>query len=68
MGLLDNIKKTKFGLGGKTPNVLDQSLPTSTLHKTTSVNGTPVDKNGRKPSSLDLNAKTPKKYLDTPPK
>ena len=69
MGLLDKIKQTKFGLGGKTPNTLPQSLPNSTMHNTTSLNGVPVDKNIKvQPSRLDLNAKTPKKYLDNPPK
>lgn len=67
MGLLDKITESTLGLKGVTPSVLDQSLPTSTLHNSTSINGIPSVA-GKKPSTLDLDGKSPKKYLDSAPR
>jgi hypothetical protein len=68
MGLIDLIKKTRFGFGGITPNRTPSSLPGSKLHNTYSINGQPdVDINVN-PSRLDLDGKTPKRYIDNPPK
>ena len=66
MGLLTSLPKMRLGLQGKTPDVLPGSLASSKLHDTFSVNGTPSLSKGA-PSTLDLNAETPKQYLDNTP-
>ncbi len=66
MGLLASIKKMRLGLGGTTPDIMPGSLPSSKLHNTSSVNGSPALKKGV-PSILDLDGKNPAKYLDNPP-
>lgn len=67
MGLLTLLSKSRFGLGGKTPNTLSQSLPNSALHNTYSLNGTPNLGNEPRPSRLDLNGRTPSQYLNNLP-
>lgn len=66
MGLLNLIKKSLLGWGGQTPPSSQSNNPNSTLHNTSSINGTPFI--GKKPSRLDLDGVTPPKYLDNPPK
>lgn len=56
----------RLGLKGETPAVTAGSLKSSTLHNTTSINGTPASKKGLNPSRLDKDGKTPKGYLDSP--
>jgi hypothetical protein len=53
MALLNSISKSSLGLKGKTPNSFD---PESKLDPLTLAG-----------SQLDLDGKTPKKYLDNPP-
>lgn len=67
MGLLASIQKMRLGLKGITPSIISQSLPSSTMHNTTSINGRPALK-GIKPSRLDLDGITPKKYTDNLPR
>jgi hypothetical protein len=67
MGLLTLLSKSRFGLGGKTPSTLAQSLPTSTLHNTYSLNGSPNLANEPRPSRLDLQGQTPKQYINNLP-
>jgi len=66
MGLLTSISNMRLGLQGKTPNVMPSALPSSKLHNTYSINGTPSLNRGI-PSLLDLDGLTPSKYLDNPP-
>lgn len=68
MGLINLISKSIFGLKGKTPQTLSESLPNSTLHNTYSINGNPARRNSPMPSRLDLNGLKPKAYLDNLPK
>ena len=65
MGLLKLIEKTRLGLKGLTPPVTPGSLPSSTLHNTTSLNGVPPSP--KAPSRLDLDGKTPPAYIDNLP-
>lgn len=66
MGLLKLIEKTRLGLKGLTPPVTPGSLSSSTLHKTTSLNGIPNLPNSV-PSRLDLDGKLPGQYIDNLP-
>lgn len=60
--ILDNIDKSSLGLKGQTPAKRAGAKETSTLHYLSSINGKP--NSIQKPSQLDLDGKTPKKYLD----
>ena len=53
---------------GVTPTAPIGSTDQSKLHYTYSVNGVPFLRSRPEPSQLDLNGKTPKKYLDTLPR
>jgi len=66
MSILQNQLKSTLGLKGETQKARTGSVPGSTLHNTSSLNGIPVI--ARPPSELDLNGKTPKKYTDNLPK
>lgn len=66
MGIIDTQLKSKFGYGGKQPARWPGSNKASTLHNTSSINNRPAIQ--RRPSDLDLDGKTPAKYLDNPPK
>ena len=67
MAIINNQLTSKFGLKGKTPNKLAGSLKSSTLHNTSSINNIPSIA-PKRPSDLDLDGKTPSRYLDNPPK
>jgi hypothetical protein len=66
MSIIKNQLKSTLGLKGETQTPRIGSVPGSTLHNTSSINGTPVIT--RTPSELDLNGKLPKKYTDNLPK
>lgn len=66
MSIIKTQLKSKFGYEGKKPAKWPGSDKGSTLHNTSSINNKPAI--SRTPSSLDLDGKTPKKYLDNPPK
>jgi len=65
-GILDTqTPKSRLGLKGRTPKVPLGATDKSTQHNTSSINNVPEF---TKPvSGLDLNGKTPAKYLDNPP-
>ena len=54
MGILDNLKNTILGYKGQTPPLFSNVLP--------------QNPDGLIGSNLDLDGKTPDKYLDNPPK
>ena len=60
MALIDKISNV-LGFGGKTQKPVAGADKLSTLHYTTSINNTP--KGSRPASSLDLDGKTPPKYV-----
>ncbi len=65
MGILNKLQTTGSPYSknnGATPSVPD--LAGSKLHNEYSINGNPSLKGYPKPSSLDLDGKTPDKYLD----
>ena len=66
MSLLTKLKESVLGLQGTTPNVREGAKNTSTLHNLSSLNDNPDIL--AKPSELDLDGKTPSKYMDNPPK
>jgi hypothetical protein len=66
MSILKTQLKSKLGLGGVKQKTIPGSLPGSTLHNTSSINGKPTTK--RSPSKLDLDGKTPRKYTDKLPR
>lgn len=66
MSILNTQLKSKLGLKGATQKPIPGSLPGSTLHNTSSLNGKPAIK--RSPSKLDLDGITPKKYTSNLPK
>lgn len=66
MSLLDKLNNTWLGFKGMRPFITAGSLPNSTLHNTSSINNIPSIK--RKPSTLDLDGKTPRTYKDDAPK
>ncbi len=66
MGLLNLLKTSLLGWKGQTPPSSQSNSPNSTLHNTSSINGSPTIV--QKPSNLDLDGKTPPRYLDNPPK
>jgi len=63
MGLLDLLKTSKLGLKGKTPPTRAGAKSTSQLH----VQGTEKLTIRPDESNLDLDGKTPSRYLDNPP-
>jgi len=52
--ILKNIAASNLGLKGKTPEIRQAAKPEATIHTTVKAEN----------SRLDLDAKTPKKYLD----
>lgn len=66
MSLIDKLKDTWLGFKGIKPSNTPGSLPNSTLHNTSSINNVPSIR--RKPSTLDLDGKTPRTYKDNAPK
>lgn len=66
MGIIKTQLQSRFGLGGRKPAQTLGANPKSTLHNTSSINNNPAIL--RTPSNLDLDGKTPDKYLDNPPK
>lgn len=54
-----------LGLKGQTPAKRPGANPASTLHNQSSINNNPAIE--QSPSGLDLDGKTPDKYLDNPP-
>lgn len=74
MGLIDKLESggaSNQSFNGKKPNQSPFSTPQSNLHNTFSLNGQPQIaslKASSTPSSLDLDGKTPAKYLDNPPR
>lgn len=67
MGIIDTqLAGSKLGLQGKTPSTRPGAKNDSTLHFQSSINDKPDIE--QSPSSLDLDGKTPGKYLDNPPK
>lgn len=70
MGILKSFQEkgsTLSSLGGKTPST--PNLKDSKLHNTYSLNGTPnIAGVKQSPSVLDLDGKTPSKYVDNLPK
>jgi hypothetical protein len=67
MGLREMIKKTRLGYGGEKPTYRADNTKLSPLHNRYSIDGEPKLTGYPKPSSLDLNGLTPKKYLENPP-
>ena len=57
---------SELGFKGNLPPRYEGSNPRSTLHYQSSINNQPAIT--RPPSDLDLNGKTPPKYLDNPPR
>lgn len=74
MGLLDKLTKPGQGstlsqFDGASPGKYSNSPgPASRLHYEYSINGNPNVLTSPQPSNLDLDGKTPSKYLDNPPK
>lgn len=58
---------SRFGRGGKKPDLLPGANPKSTLHNTSSINNSPSIA-PLKPSRLDLDGKRPQAYLDVRPR
>lgn len=63
MAIIDTQLKSRFGFKGIRPKNWAGSDPKSTLHNTSSINNKPAIT--RTPSNLDLDGKTPERYLDT---
>lgn len=59
---------SRLGYSGKQPPIYAGNDSNSKLHYTYSLNGIPNISGMPKPSQLDRNGVTPKKYLDNPPK
>ena len=68
MGLLDKITTSNLGLKGASPAKFGDTAKLSTLHNEYSINDNPHLSGKPAPSSLDLDGKTPTKYLDNPPR
>lgn len=65
MSLITKLKESVLGLQGSTPSQREGAKNTSTLHYASSITDKPdILAN---PSQLDLDGKTPAKYLDNPP-
>jgi hypothetical protein len=67
MGLLKLLPSSPYGLKGLTPPTIGSANPQSKLHYEYSINNTPPFPGFPNPSQLDLEGKTPPKYLDNPP-
>jgi hypothetical protein len=67
MAILGTEVTSTLGTKGETQNNLDQLID-SKLHDEYSINGNPNIDNKPAPSLLDLNGKTPEKYLDNKPR
>jgi hypothetical protein len=67
MAIIQTQLRSKFGRNGVKPAQLPGSKRGSTLHNTSSINNIPPIPSP-KASVLDLDGKTPKKYLDNKPK
>lgn len=68
--LLDRLTKQGSELSqynGETPPVSNTDVPESKLHLEYSINGTPGLPGYPSPSSLDMDGKTPPKYIDNIP-
>jgi hypothetical protein len=62
-GILETqLENSNLGLRGETPKVATGATTNSELHKESSINNNPEI--SRPASSLDLDGKTPAKYLD----
>lgn len=69
MSILENqlgASGSPLGFKGSQPPKYLGADPNSTLHNQSSINNNPAI--NRKPSDLDLDGKTPPKYLDNPPR
>lgn len=66
MSIIKSQLNSKYGLRGGTPAQREGAKLSSTLHNRSSITGAPSIE--RQPSSLDLNAKVGKKYLNNKPK
>jgi|TARA_X000001388_G_scaffold69536_1_gene58059 rhodanese-related sulfurtransferase len=67
MAILGTQVTSTLGTKGETQNNLDKLID-SKLHDEYSINGIPNIDNKPAPSLLDLNGKTPEKYLDNKPR
>tara|TARA_S200002703_G_scaffold118782_1_gene104460 strand:+ start:91 stop:294 length:204 start_codon:yes stop_codon:yes gene_type:complete len=67
MAILGTQVTSTLGTKGETQNNLDKLID-SKLHDEYSINGNPNIDNKPAPSLLDLNGKTPEKYLDNKPR
>jgi hypothetical protein len=67
MSLIDKLPTTLLGPKPPSREFTLSLSTTSTLHKETSINGTPELYRNRKPSGLDLDGKTPPTYKDNSP-
>ena len=67
MAILGTEVTSTLGIKGETQNNLDKLID-SKLHDEYSINGNPNIDNKPAPSLLDLNGKTPEKYLDNKPR
>ena len=62
-GILETqLENSNLGLRGETPKVVSGAKTNSELHKESSINNNPEI--SRQASNLDLDGKTPAKYLD----
>jgi hypothetical protein len=68
MGLLDKITTSNLGLKGVSPAKFGDTAKLSTLHNEYSINDNPHLNGKPVPSTLDLDGRTPAKYLDNPPR
>lgn len=66
MPILGQERNSVLSQGGLTQNNVPE-LVASKLHKDYSINGNPNIANKPRPSTLDLNGKTPTKYTDNLP-
>ena len=67
MAILGTEVTSTLGTKGETQNNLDKLID-SKLHDEYSINGNPNIDNRPAPSLLDLDGKTPEKYVDNKPK
>ena len=68
MGLLDKITTSNLGLKGVSPAKFGDTAKLSTLYNEYSINDNPHLNGKPAPSTLDLDGRTPAKYLDNPPR
>jgi hypothetical protein len=67
MAIIQTQLRSKFGRNGIKPPQLPGSNRGSTLHNTSSINNIPPIPSPQA-SALDLDGRTPAKYLDNPPR